>query len=157
MMLEIKDIAFAYLEGYIHAKVTEHLLQGKVLNSDLDKVKKIAVECMKDYISQLNLPDKEKKELKQNHEQWSDLPLKGIKQRIVRLQSDIYSKPLLRKPALGKMPSYLEADEPVLLSTAQEQRMLKEKAKVMLGVADKDSFKTLIARTKDELQRDAYH
>ncbi len=32
-----------------------------------------------------------------------------------------------------------------------------EKAKVMFGVADKDSFKTLIARTKDELQRDAYH
>lgn len=28
---------------------------------------------------------------------------------------------------------------------------------VMFGVADKDSFKTLIARTKDELQRDAYH
>ena len=74
-----------------------------------------------------------------------------------RLLRDIYSKPLLRKPALGKMPSYLEADEPVLLSTAQEQRMLKEKAKVMFGVADKDSFKTLIARTKDELQRDAYH
>ena len=66
---------------------------------------------------------------------------------------DIYSKPLLRKPALGKMPSYLEADEPVLL----RQQMLKEKAKVMFGVADKDSFKTLIARTKDELQRDAYH
>ena len=42
------------------------------------------------------------------------------------------------------MPSYLDADEPVLLSTAQEQRMLKEKAKVMFGVADKDSFKTLI-------------
>ena len=32
-----------------------------------------------------------------------------------------------------------------------------EKAKVMFGVADKDSFKTLIVRTKDELQRDAYH
>ena len=39
------------------------------------------------------------------------------------------------------MPSYLEADETVLLSTAQEQRMLKEKAKVMFGVTDKDSFK----------------
>lgn len=55
------------------------------------------------------------------------------------------------------MPSYLEADEPVLLNTAQEQRMLKEKAKVMFCVADKDRFKTLIARTKDELQRDVYH
>lgn len=66
---------------------------------------------MKDYISQLNLTDKEKEELKQNHE----------------------------------------------LSTAQEQRMLKEKAKVMFGFADKDSFKTLIARTKDELQCNAYY
>ena len=44
-----------------------------------------------------------------------------------------------------------------MLSTAQEQRMLKEKAKVMFGIAAKDSFKTLIARTKDEHQRDAYH
>lgn len=32
-----------------------------------------------------------------------------------------------------------------------------EKAKVMFGVGDKDSFKTLLVRTKDELQRDAYH
>ena len=69
MMLEIKDLAFAYLDGYIYAKVTEHLLQGKVLSSDLDKVKKIAVECMKDYISQLNLTDKAKAELKQHLEQ----------------------------------------------------------------------------------------
>ena len=82
MMLEIKDIAFAYLEGYIHAKVTEHLLQGKVLSSDLDKIKETAVECMKDYISQLNLTDKEKEELKQNRELWADLALKGIKQRL---------------------------------------------------------------------------
>lgn len=59
MMLEIRDLAFAYLDGYIHAKVTEHLLQGKVLSSDLDKIKETAVECMKDYISQLNLTDKE--------------------------------------------------------------------------------------------------
>ena len=82
MMLEIKDLAFAYLDGYIYAKVTEHLLQGKVLSSDLDKVKKIAVECMKDYISQLNLTDKEKEELKQKREQWAELALKGIKQRL---------------------------------------------------------------------------
>lgn len=82
MMLAIKDIAFAYLDGYIHAMVTEHLLQGKMLSSDLDKVKKIAVECMKDYISQLNLTDKEKEELKQNRELWADLALKGIKQRL---------------------------------------------------------------------------
>lgn len=29
MMLAIKDTALFYLEGYIYAKVTEHLLQGK--------------------------------------------------------------------------------------------------------------------------------
>lgn len=79
MMLAIKDIALFYLEGYIDAKVPEHLLQGKVLSSDFDNVKKIAVECMKDYISQLNLTDKEKEELKQNRNQWADLALKGIK------------------------------------------------------------------------------
>ena len=62
--------------------VTELLLQGKMLSSDLDKVKKIAVECMKEYISQLNLTDKEKEELKQNRELWADLALKGIKQRL---------------------------------------------------------------------------
>lgn len=28
-MLAIKDIFLSYLEGYIHVKVTEHLLQGK--------------------------------------------------------------------------------------------------------------------------------
>lgn len=82
MMLEIRDLAFAYLDGYIHAKVTEHLLQGKVLSSDLDKIKETAVECMKDNISQLNLTDKEKEELKQNRELWADLALKGIKQRL---------------------------------------------------------------------------
>lgn len=82
MMLEIRDLAFAYLDGYIHAKVTEHLLQGNVLSSDLDKIKETAVECMKDYISQLNLTDKEKEELKQNRELWADLALKGIKQRL---------------------------------------------------------------------------
>ena len=82
MMLEIRDLAFAYLDGYIHAKVTEHLLQGKVRSSDLDKIKETAVECMKDYISQLNLTDKEKEELKQNRELWADLALKGIKQRL---------------------------------------------------------------------------
>lgn len=53
-----------------------------MLSSDFDKVKKIDVECLKDYISQLNLTDKEKEELKQNREQWADLALKGIKQRL---------------------------------------------------------------------------
>lgn len=62
-----------------------------------------------------------------------------------QLLRDIYEKPLLRKPALGKMPSYLAADEPVLLSTAQEQRMLKEK------VADSTNLQTLIARYCNKL------
>lgn len=62
-----------------------------------------------------------------------------------QLLRDIYEKPLLRKPALGKMPSYLEADEPVLLSTAQEQRMLKEK------VAESTNLQTWIAKYCDKL------
>ena len=62
-----------------------------------------------------------------------------------QLLRDIYEKPLLRKPALGKMPSYLAADEPVLLSTAYEQRMLKEK------VAESSNLQTLIARYCDKL------
>ena len=62
-----------------------------------------------------------------------------------QLLRDIYEKPLLRKPALGKMPSYLAADEPVLLSTAYEQRMLKEK------VAESTNLQTLIARYCDKL------
>lgn len=62
-----------------------------------------------------------------------------------QLLRDIYEKPLLRKPALGKMPSYLAADEPVLLSTAQEQRMLKEK------VAESTNLQTLIARYCNKL------
>lgn len=62
-----------------------------------------------------------------------------------QLLRDIYEKPLLRKPALGRMPSYLEADEPVLLSTAQEQRMLKEK------VAENTNLQTWIAKYCDKL------
>lgn len=61
-----------------------------------------------------------------------------------QLLRDIYEKPLLRKPALGKMPSYLTADEPVLLSTAQEQRMLKEK------VAESTNLQTWIAKYCDK-------
>ena len=62
-----------------------------------------------------------------------------------QLLRDIYEKPLLRKPALGKMPSYLAADEPVLLSTAQEQRILKEK------VAESTNLQTWIAKYCDKL------
>ena len=53
-----------------------------VLISDLDKIKEIAVECMKVYITQLNLTDADKEELKQNRECWADMVLKGIKQRL---------------------------------------------------------------------------
>lgn len=62
-----------------------------------------------------------------------------------QLLRDIYSKPLLRKPALGKMPSYLEADEPVLLSTAREQQKLKEK------IDQNSDLQTWIARYFDKM------
>lgn len=62
-----------------------------------------------------------------------------------QLLRDIYSKPLLRKPALGKMPSYLEADEPVLLSTAREQQKLKEK------IDQSSDLHTWIARYCDKI------
>ena len=48
--LRSKDICTAYLEGYFYAKITEYLITSKILSSDLDKLKKTAVECMKDYI-----------------------------------------------------------------------------------------------------------
>lgn len=81
-MLEVKDLCRAYLEGYIQAKVTECLIRGKVLSSDLDKVKDMAVKCMEDYISHQNLSDKDKEEMKENHKQWADMTLKGIKKRL---------------------------------------------------------------------------
>lgn len=42
-----------------------------------------------------------------------------------QLLRDIYEKPLVKKPALGCMPAYLENDQPILLNTAKEQRFLK--------------------------------
>lgn len=42
-----------------------------------------------------------------------------------QLLRDIYEKPLVKKPALGSMPAYLENDQPILLNTAKEQRFLK--------------------------------
>lgn len=62
-----------------------------------------------------------------------------------QLLRDIYSKPLLRKPALGKMPSYLETDEPVLLSTAREQQKLKEK------IDQSSDLQTWVARYCDKI------
>ena len=81
-MLEVQDLCRAYIEGYIQAKVTEYLIRGKVLSSDLDKVKEQAVKCMEEYIARQNLSDKEKEEMKENHKQWVDVTMKGIKKRL---------------------------------------------------------------------------
>ena len=81
-MIEAKDICTAYLEGYFYAKITEQLITSKILSSDLDKLKKTAVECMKDYIEHFNYSTEEKEELKKNYERWADVTLKGIKQRL---------------------------------------------------------------------------
>ncbi len=82
IMLEVQDLCRAYIEGYIQAKVTEYLIRGKVLSSDLDKVKELAVKCMEEYIARQNLSDKEKEEMKENHKQWVDVTMKGIKKRL---------------------------------------------------------------------------
>ena len=62
--LSPKDICAAYLEGYFYAKITEQLITSKILSSDLDKLKKTAVECMKDYIEHSDFSNEEKEELK---------------------------------------------------------------------------------------------
>lgn len=81
-MLEFKDICLAYLEGYIYAKVTENMIHGKVPDSDLDMLKEIAVKCMENYISQLEISEAEKEELKHNQKQWAEKVLQGVKQRL---------------------------------------------------------------------------
>ena len=80
--IEYKDICTAYLEGYFYAKITEPFITSKILSSDLDKLKKTAVECMKDYIEHSQFSTEEKEELKKNYEHWADVTLKGIKQRL---------------------------------------------------------------------------
>ena len=81
-MEKLQDICAAYLEGYFYAKITEQLITGKIQSSDLDKLKKTAVECMKDYIEHSDYSNEEKEELKNNYEHWADVTLKGIKQRL---------------------------------------------------------------------------
>lgn len=81
-MLEIKDLCIAYLEGYIRCKVTEYLLHDKVLSSELDIIKEMAVKCMEQYISQQEISEADKEEMKQNHKQWAEMVLQGIKQRL---------------------------------------------------------------------------
>ena len=80
--LEAKDICATFLNGYIYCTNTEQLITSKILSSDLDKLKKTAVECMKDYIEYSNYSTEEKEELKKNYEHWADVTLKGIKQRL---------------------------------------------------------------------------
>lgn len=70
-MLEVKDLCTAYLEGYIQCKVSEYLLHDKVLSSDLDMIKEKAVKCMEQYISQQEISEADKDEMKQKHKQWA--------------------------------------------------------------------------------------
>ena len=61
---------------------TEQLITSKILSSDLNKLKKTAVECMKDYIEHSDFSTEETEELKNNYEHWADVTLNGIKQRL---------------------------------------------------------------------------
>ena len=82
LMLEVKDLCTAYLEVYIQCKVTEYLLHDKILSSELDIIKETAVKCMKQYISQQKISETDKEEMKQNHKQWAEMVLQGVKQRL---------------------------------------------------------------------------
>lgn len=77
-----KDIFAAFFNGYKYCTITEHLITSKIQSSDLDKLKKTAVECMKDYIEHSQFSTEEKEELKKNYERWADVTLEGIKQRL---------------------------------------------------------------------------
>ena len=81
-MLDVRDLCMAYLEGYMRANVAEFMISGKMLSSDLDEIKETAVKCMEEYISQQDLSDEDKEKMKENHKQWADMTLKGIKQRL---------------------------------------------------------------------------
>lgn len=81
-MEKLEAICSAYLEGYFYAKITEQLITSKILSFDLDKLKKTAVECMKDYIEHSDFSNEEKEDLKNNYEHWADVTLYGIKQRL---------------------------------------------------------------------------
>ena len=79
--LSPKDIC-AFLNGYMFCTNTEQLITSKIQSVDLDKLKKTAVECMKDYIEHSDYSTEEKEEQKKNYEHWADVTLKGIKQRL---------------------------------------------------------------------------
>ena len=76
-----KDMC-AYFYGYKFCTITEPFITSKIQSVDLDKLKKTAVECMKDYIEHSDYSNEEKEELKNNYEHWADVTLKGIKQRL---------------------------------------------------------------------------
>ena len=80
--LEAKDICAAFLNGYKYCSITEPFITSKIHRSDLDKLKKTAIECMKDYIEHSDYSTEEKEEQKKNYEHWADVTLKGIKQRL---------------------------------------------------------------------------
>ena len=80
--LEAKDICAAFLNGYKYCSITELFITGRIQSSDLDKLKKTAIECMKDYIEHSDFSNGEKEELKNNYEHWADVTLEGIKQRL---------------------------------------------------------------------------
>lgn len=80
--IELSDICTAYLEGYIYAKITESLITSKIQSSNLDALKKFAVESVKDYIERSDFSFDQKEYMKKNYEHWVDLTLHGIKQRL---------------------------------------------------------------------------
>lgn len=82
LMEKLEDIYAAFFYGYKYCTITEQLITGKIQSLDLDQLKKMAVECMKDYIEHSDYYTEEKEELKKNYEHWTDVTLKGIKQRL---------------------------------------------------------------------------
>ena len=77
-----QNICAAFFYGYKYCSITEQLITSKIQSSDLEKLKKTAVECMKDYVEHSQFSNEEKEELKKNYEHWADVTLKGIKQRL---------------------------------------------------------------------------
>ena len=81
-MEKLQDICAAFFNAYKYCTITEHFITSKILSSDLDKLKKTAVECMKDYIEHSDYSTEDKEEQKKNYEHWADVTLEGIKQRL---------------------------------------------------------------------------
>ena len=77
-----QNICAAFFYGYKYCSITEQFITSKIQSLDLDKLKKTAVECMKDYIEHSQFSTEEKEEQKNNYEHWADVTLKGIKQRL---------------------------------------------------------------------------